>query len=64
MPSPHPKLQPGTRGSTPSGLGGSFDITLIEQLENDLWRVRVNYPTDDWNGYEFTVPASKIRLEG
>lgn len=64
MTPPHLELQVGQRASVPSGLGGRFNVTLREELPNELWKVRVNYPTPDFDGYEFTIEASKIRLEG
>lgn len=60
------RRQPGPREhvyTTRSGLGGVFRVTITERLAAGMVRVRVVYPTDDWNGYSFTVHEDQLTPE-
>lgn len=54
----------GERFETPSGLGGSFTVSIIGDTGGEIVRVRVHYPTKDWDGYEFTTRRDTLRPLG
>lgn len=48
--------------STPSGLGGTFDVRIIEKIDENTARVRVHMPRNpDWHGYEFNREYDKMK---
>ncbi len=47
--------------NTPSGLGGIFDVIIIED-RGDIALVEVQYPTRDWQGYRFTCAKDTLKL--
>lgn len=49
---------------TPSGLGGSFTVSIMEKIDATTVKVRVHYPTRDWDGYSFTTTRDKLSPEG
>lgn len=62
------QLRPAARSAetfeTTSGLGGSFTVSIIEDLGADKVLVRVHYPSGDWDGYRFAVSRSALRPTG
>jgi hypothetical protein len=55
---------------TPSGLGGSHTVSIVERLAEGLVKVRVWYGRagacgwerwPDWDGYQFTTKESALR---
>jgi hypothetical protein len=54
-------LEPGRRYRTASGMGGSFDVTLLSLTPESGATVRVDEPRNpDWNGYTFCVPPDAL----
>jgi hypothetical protein len=49
---------------TPSGMGGSFTVSIIEALADGIVRVRVHYPSRDWDGYQFNVARNTLKATG
>lgn len=43
----------------PSGLGGKFDVSILEDL-GDKIKVRVHYPTRDFDGMVFNTLKHKL----
>ena len=68
MPKAHRQHRPVTRSveafDTSSGLGGSFTVSILQDLGDGRVRVRVHYPTRDWDGYQFSVARSELKSTG
>lgn len=45
-------------------LGGVFTVSILEALAEDRVKVRVHYPTKDWDGYVFEATRSALKPEG
>jgi len=59
-----PQAAPVKTYSTPSGLGGSFTVSIVEEVDAATVKVRVHYPTKNWDGYTFTTTRDKLIPEG
>ena len=49
---------------TPSGLGGSFTVSVLEELAEGRVLVRVHYPTRDWDGFQFAAARADLKPTG
>lgn len=46
--------------TTPSGMGGTFDVVIVED-QGDQVSVRVHMPRNpDWHGYTFTTTRDQL----
>lgn len=45
---------------TPSGLGGAFDVRIIEHKAEDRVLVKVDMRNPDWDGYQFVTTADQL----
>lgn len=56
-------MQPRFVYDVPSGMGGTFTVVIMAKLPDRRVRVRVIYPTADWNGYTFEIDAASLTNE-
>jgi hypothetical protein len=50
--------------SVSSGLGGTFTVSIIREIDPDTVEVRVHYPTGDWDGYSFRTKRASLYPKG
>lgn len=48
----------------PSGMGGSFTVRIVEELEGGLVRVRIHMPRNpDWHGHILVAYREELTIE-